>query len=84
MNLTPEAFVAGMCAIGAGVAALSVIGGGIGTGNATSKAVESIARQPESAGDIIKALVIGGALSEGTAIVGFLVGLILALKAFLF
>ncbi|GAA0177743.1 ATP synthase F0 subunit C [Clostridium sediminicola] len=70
----------GLLAIGAGMAALSCIGGGIGTGNATSKAVESIARQPEAANDIIKALVIGGALSEATAIYGFLIGILLVLK----
>jgi F-type H+-transporting ATPase subunit c len=73
-------FTSGLIAIGAGIAALSCIGGGIGTGNATAKAVESISRQPESANDIIKALVIGGALSEATAIYGFLIGILLVLK----
>lgn len=70
----------GLIAIGAGMAALSFIGAAIGTGNATSKAVESIARQPEAAGDIIKALIIGGALSEATAIYGLLIGILLVFK----
>lgn len=72
-------FVAGMCAIGAGIAALGVIGGGIGTGNATAKAVEGIAKQPEASDKITRALVIGGALSEATAIYGFLIALLLIL-----
>jgi len=72
-------FIAGMCAIGAGMAALGVIGGGLGTGNATAKAVESIAKQPEASDKITKALVIGGALSEATAIYGFLIALLLIL-----
>ncbi len=72
-------FIAGMCAIGAGVAALGVIGGGIGTGNATAKAVEAIAKQPEASDKITRALVIGGALSEATAIYGFLIALLLIL-----
>lgn len=73
------AFIAGMSAIGAGIAALAVIGGGIGTGNATAKAVESIAKQPEASSKIMSAMIVGGALSEATAIYGFLLGLLLIL-----
>lgn len=80
MNISSEAFVAGMCAIGAGIAALGCIGGGIGTGNATSKAVEGVSRQPEASGKIISTLIIGGALSEATAIYAFLLGLLLIFK----
>ena len=72
-------FIAGMSAIGAGIAAIGVIGGGIGTGNATGKAVEGIAKQPEASDKILRALVIGGALSEATAIYGFLIALLLIL-----
>ncbi|MEG2934960.1 MAG: ATP synthase F0 subunit C [Clostridium sp.] len=74
-----QAFIAGMSAIGAGIAAIGVIGGGIGTGNATGKAVEGIAKQPEANSKIMSALIIGGALSEATAIYGFLLGLLLIL-----
>lgn len=73
------AFIAGMSALGAGFAALSVIGGGIGTGLATAKATESIAKQPDASGKIMNALIIGGALSEATAIYGFLIALLLIL-----
>lgn len=80
MNIDSNAFIAGMAAIGAGVAALGCIGGGIGTGNAAGKAVEGISRQPDASGKIINALVIGAAFSEVTAIYAFLVALILAFK----
>ena len=35
-------------AIGAGIAVLTVIGAGVGSGKAPSSAVDSIARQPEA------------------------------------
>lgn len=73
-------FIAGMAAIGAGLAALGCIGGGIGTGNAAAKAVEGVAKQPEARGAITSTLVIGAAFSEATAIYAFLIALILAFK----
>ena len=41
-----------LIAIGAAIAVLTGIGAGIGIGLATSKAVESVARQPEADGKI--------------------------------
>lgn len=64
-------------AIGAAIAALSGIGAGIGIGLATGKATESIARQPEASGDINKALLLGCALAEATAIYGFVIGMLI-------
>ncbi len=66
-----------MIAIGAGMAALTGIGAGIGIGMATSKAVEGIARQPEAAGKITSALILGCALAEATAIYGLVIGLMI-------
>ena len=66
-----------LIAIGAGVAVLTGIGAGIGIGLATSKAVEAIARQPEAESKISKNLLLGCALAEGTAIFGFVVGLLI-------
>ena len=57
-------------AIGAAVAVLVGLGAGIGISLATGKAVESIARQPEAAGDIRSTLIIGCALAEATAVYG--------------
>ena len=64
-------------AIGAGIAVLTGLGTGIGIGFATGKSSEAIARQPESAGQISKNLILGCALAEATAIYGFLIGILL-------
>lgn len=66
----------GLNAIGAGLAVLSALGGGIGIGIATSKAVEAIARQPEAEGKIRTTLILGCALAEATAIYGFVIALL--------
>ena len=52
-------------AVGAGIAA---IGAGIGIGKIASSAVESIARQPEAAGDIRGATVLTAAFIEGVCL----------------
>lgn len=52
-------------ALGAGIAAM---GAGIGIGKIGSSAVESIARQPESAPDIRMNMIIAAALIEGVAL----------------
>ena len=67
----------GLIALGAGVAVVTGIGAGIGIGLATSKAVDAIARQPEADGKITKALLLGCALAEATAIYGLLIILFL-------
>ena len=64
-------------AIGAAVAVLTGIGAGIGIGIATAKATEAIARQPEAEGKISKALILGCALAEATAIYGFIIGILI-------
>jgi len=66
-------------AIGAGIAVLTGIGAGIGIGLATKGAVEAIARQPEAKGDINKALLLGCALAEATAIYGFVIAVLIIL-----
>ncbi len=68
-----------LTAIGAGIAVLSGIGAGVGIGNAAGKAVESIARQPEAAGEIRSTMLIGAALSEATAVYGFVIGVLIIL-----
>ena len=66
-------------AIGAGIAVLTGIGAGVGIGIATSKAVDAIARQPEAESKISKALLLGCALAEATAIYGFVIALVIIL-----
>lgn len=71
--------MAALIAIGAGIAVLTGIGAGIGIGIATSKATDAIARQPEASGEISKALLLGSALAEATAIYGFVIALLIIL-----
>lgn len=66
-----------LTAIGAGMAVLTGLGAGLGIGLATSKATEAIARQPEAEGKISKALLLGCALAEATAIYGLVIALLL-------
>jgi|APHig6443718053_1056840.scaffolds.fasta_scaffold381731_2 F-type H+-transporting ATPase subunit c len=67
----------GLVAIGAGIAVLTGLGAGLGMGIATSKAVEATARQPEASGKINSMLLLGLALTESTAIYGFVTALII-------
>jgi F-type H+-transporting ATPase subunit c len=62
-----------MGAIGAGIAAL---GAGIGVGLIGSRAMESIARQPEAVGDIRSNMILAAALVEGAALFAIVVGLL--------
>ena len=75
--VTPEAFVLGLSAISAGIVMLTGIGVGLGQGIATSKALESIARQPEAKGDLTQTLFIGLAMSETSIIFPFVIAIIL-------
>ena len=59
-----------LIAIGAGIAVLTGIGAGVGIGIATSKAAEA-------EGKISKALLLGCALAEATAIYGFVIALLI-------
>ena len=60
-------------AIGAG---LVIIGGGTGIGRIGASAVESIARQPEMAGQINTAMIITAALIEGATLFAVVVALV--------
>ena len=57
-------------AIGAGIAALAAA---YGIGKIGSSAMEAIARQPESAGNIRTAMIIIGALVEGASLFALIV-----------
>ena len=52
------------------------IGAGIGIGKIGASAMEAIARQPESAGDIRSNMIVIGALVEGVALFGVIVCLL--------
>lgn len=56
---------------------LAAIGSAIGQGWATSKAMEGIARQPESAGDIRTTLLIALAFMEALTLFAFVIAILL-------
>jgi len=60
--------------LGAGVAAIAA---GLGIGQIGKGAVESIARQPEAAGDIRSNMIVAAALIEGVAFFAIVVCLLL-------
>ena len=63
--LAAEALVGLGASIGAAIAA---IGAGIGIGKIGGAAMEAIARQPESAGDIRSNMIVIAALVEGVSV----------------
>jgi len=59
--------------VGAGIGAgLMIIGAGYGFGRIGAAGLESMARQPEKAGQIQIAMIIIGALLEGATLIGLL------------
>lgn len=59
---------AAIAKLGAGIgASIAAIAAGLGIGKIGSTAVESIARQPEAAGDIRSNMIVAAALIEGVA-----------------
>ena len=64
-----------------GVAAclLSCVAAAVSMGLATGKAVDAVARQPEASGKINAILLLGLAITESTAIYGFVTALIVLL-----
>ncbi len=68
----------GLIGLGAGMAvAIATIGPALAQGNAASKAMEAIGRQPEAAGEIRTTLLISLAFMEALTIYGLLIALML-------
>ncbi len=68
--------------LGAGIAmGVGALGPGLGLGLMIGKALESIARQPEVAGDVRTNMFIGIGVTEAVALYAFVVALILIFVA---
>ena len=73
-----EAIIAAAKAIGAGLCmGLGAIGPAIGEGNAVGKALEGMARNPETAGNLRTNMILGCAITETTGIYSLVVALLL-------
>jgi len=65
-------------AIGAGLCmGIGAIGPAIGEGNAVSRALEGMARQPEAAGDLRSTMILGCAITETTGIYALLIAFLI-------
>lgn len=70
--------VQAMAAAGAGIGAgIAAIGAGLGIGRIGGSALESIARQPESVGDIRSNMIVAAALVEGAVFFAIVVCLLI-------
>ena len=71
-------FLKAMCALGAGLCmGIGAIGPALGEGNAVGKALEGMARQPESAGTLRTNMILGCAITETTGIYSLLIAFLL-------
>lgn len=62
--------------IGAGLAAIGMIGAGLGVGNVWSSYFQAIARNPAAKDDIGASVFIGFAVTEAIALFALIIGLI--------
>ena len=73
-----EALVLAATAIGAGLCmGIGAIGPAIGEGNAVGKALEGMARQPETSGTLRTNMILGCAVTETTGIYSLVVALLI-------
>ena len=67
--------------LGAGLAALGVIGPGIGIGILTGLSTSAIGRNPDAAAQIRATFIIGAAFAEGLGVLAVVVGLLASSSA---
>lgn len=71
----------GIIAIGAAIAmGMAALGISIGQGMGLSKGLESIAKQPEAAGDIRTTMIVGMAIMETIGVLTFVIAIMLSGK----
>lgn len=71
-------FLKAMCAIGAGLCmGLGALGPALGEGNAVGKALEGMARQPETSDNLRINMILGCAITETTGIYALLISFLI-------
>jgi len=78
MEVLAHAILKAGCAIGAGLCmGIGAIGPGVGEGNAVGKALEGMARQPETASTLRSTMIMGCAIAETTGIYSLLISFLI-------
>lgn len=77
----PVAFVTGLKLLGAGLAMIGAIGGGVGVGLSAMGGVQAMGRNPDAAPIIQTNMILGMAFSEAVAIYALAVALIIIFAA---
>ena len=73
-----HAIIKAACAIGAGLCmGIGAIGPAIGEGNAVGKALDGMARQPETSGTLRTNMILGCAITETTGIYSLLISFLI-------
>ena len=65
----------GLAVIGGGIAALGMLGSGLGQGIAAGKAAEAISRNPEAESKIRSMFLVGAAIAESAALYAFVIAI---------
>lgn len=77
MNISSEAFVLGLSALGAGIGMIAGLGPGIGQGIAAGQGAAAVGRNPGARGDVTATMLLGQAVAETTGLYSLVVALIL-------
>ena len=77
MNISSEAFVLGLSALGAGIGMIAGLGPGIGQGYAAGQGAAAVGRNPGAKGDVTSTMLLGQAVAETTGLYSLVVALIL-------
>ena len=82
MEIFNEYFVKACAMLAAGLCmGIGAIGPALGEGNAVSRALEGMARQPEAASNLRTNMILGCAITESTGIYSLVVALVLILAS---
>ena len=65
----------GLAVVGGGIAALGMLGSGLGQGIAAGKAAEAISRNPEAESKIRSMFLVGAAIAESAALYAFVIAI---------
>lgn len=76
-NISSEAFVLGLSALGAGIGMIAGLGPGIGQGYAAGQGAAAVGRNPGAKGDVTATMLLGQAVAETTGLYSLVVALIL-------